>query len=151
MSGGRGKLRPEDNPKPFSKDNPSPGRPPKVFSVIISEMKARGIERATPQAVVDVYEYLLSLPLREVIEIAGKPTDEENALPVIMRIAASELIGKRRAEILEKMLDRAHGKAMQKQQLTGAEGKDLIPNPLLSLPPEKQIEILKILNSQNAD
>lgn len=100
--------------------NPN-GRPKKVFSVIIAEMKERGIEPATPSNVADIYQYLLALPLSEIIKIAGSPK-EENGLPAIMRIAAKELIGKRGLEIMKEMLDRANGKPKQVTELSNPDG-----------------------------
>ena len=97
------------------------GRPKKVFSVIIAEMKERGIEPATPSNVADIYQYLLALPLSEIIKIAGKPS-EENDLPAIMRIAAKELIGKRGLEIMKEMLDRANGKPKTSLELSNPDG-----------------------------
>lgn len=108
-----------ENLKPFQKGesgNPN-GRPKKVFSVILAEMKAQGIEPATPSNVSDIFQYLLALPLSEIITIAGKP-QEENDLPAIMRIAAKELIGKRGLEILREMLDRANGRSKQAMDIT---------------------------------
>ena len=97
------------------------GRPKKVFSVIIAEMKERGIEPATPSNVADIYQYLLALPLSEIIKIAGTPK-EENDLPAIMRIAAKELIGKRGLEIMKEMLDRANGKPKSSLELSNPDG-----------------------------
>ena len=116
MPGGKGNIRPEDNPKPFTTDNQPPnnfGRPPRVFSQMAKEFKDRGIERATPEAVKEAYEYLLALTLLEVIEIAGTPKDEKNDYPVIVRACAQELTGKRKRDILNDMLNRAHGTARQ--------------------------------------
>jgi len=100
--------------------NPN-GRPKKVFSIIIAEMKERGIEPATPSNVADIYQYLLALPLSEIIKIAGSPK-EENGLPAIMRIAAKELIGKRGLEIMKEMLDRANGKPKSSVELSNPDG-----------------------------
>lgn len=107
----------------FSSTNqpPNRGRKPRIFSQLSKEWQERGIERATPDAVKEVYEYLLALTLQEVIEIAGKPTDA-NDHPAIMRVAAAELIGKRKREILNDMLDRAHGRAKQAVEYTGKDG-----------------------------
>lgn len=114
MAGGRGKLRPEDNPKPFSSTYQplNNGRKPKVFSQIANEFKARGIEKATAAIVEEAYEYLLALPLSEIIEIGGNPKIE-NDMPSLMRLAAKEMVGRRGLEILKEMLDRAHGRAKQ--------------------------------------
>lgn len=94
------------------------GKAPKLFSALAKEWKERGIEKATPAAVQEAYEYLLALPLRDVISIAGQPLQDlqTNDYPAILRIAAAEMIGKRKREILDSMLDRAHGKSMQRTE-----------------------------------
>lgn len=114
MPGGDKNIRPEDG-KQFSKDYqpPNAGRKPRVFSQMAKEFKDRGIEKATPEAVKEAYEYLLALTLLEVIEIAGTPKDEKNDYPVIVRACAQELTGKRKRDILNDMLNRAHGSAAQ--------------------------------------
>lgn len=110
---------PIPNSKPFPKGQSGnlKGRPRKVFSTIIAEMKARGIEPATATNVADIYQYLLSITLSEVMEIAGNPK-QENGYPAIMRLAAKELLGKRGLEIMREMLDRANGKANQQIGIT---------------------------------
>ena len=56
----------------FSATNqpPNSGRRPKVFSQIALEFKKRGIERATPEAVAEIYEYILALPFEEINQLA---------------------------------------------------------------------------------
>lgn len=113
------KARKIENLKSYTKGqsgNPR-GRPKKVFSTIIAEMKDRGIEPATPSNVSDIFQYLLALPLSDVMDIAGNPK-EENGLPAIMRLAAKELLGKRGLEIMKEMLDRANGKAKSNVDVT---------------------------------
>ena len=119
MPGGYKKITGADG-NTFSSTNQPPnnfGRPPRVFSKIAKEFKDRGIERATPEAVREAYEYLLALTLLEVIEIAGAPKDETNDYPVIVRACAQELTGKRQREILNDMLNRAHGTPGNKTDL----------------------------------
>lgn len=111
------------------------GRTPRLFSQLSAEFKRRGIERATPERVQEVYENLLALTLDEIKKIAGEFEESEpveiegedgetrvitpeqkpddNDYPVIVRIAAKELTGRRKREVLNDMLDRAHGKAKQ--------------------------------------
>lgn len=126
MPGGDKAIRPEDG-KQFSSTNQpaNRGRKPRIFSQLAKEWKDRGIERATPEAVKEVYEYLLALTLADVIDIAGNGKDDKNDYPAIMRVAAAELIGKRKREILNDMLDRAHGKAKQATEITGKDGGPL--------------------------
>lgn len=101
--------------------NPN-GRPVKLFSEIAAEWQRRGIERATPERVIEVFEYLLALPDAELREMKAS----EN-IPSLVQMAADEMTGKRKREILNDLLDRAHGKATQRRELTGKDGKDLIP------------------------
>lgn len=119
MAGGKGKLRPEDNPKPFSSTYQPlrNGRKPKVFSQIAKEFQEAGIEKATPERVAEAYEYLLALPLSDIIEISGNPKIE-NDMPSLMRLAAKEMTGKRGIEILKEMLDRSHGRPKSKEDGT---------------------------------
>lgn len=111
---GKGQIKPRW--KKGQSGNPN-GRPKRVFSTIIAEMKDRGIEPATPSNVSDIFQYLLALPLSDVMDIAGNPK-EENDLPAIMRLAAKELLGKRGLEIMKEMLDRANGKAKSNVDVT---------------------------------
>lgn len=103
--------------------NPN-GRPPKVFSAIVKQWKEAGFEPATPTRVREAYEYLLSLPMYQVIEIAGKNEDKSNDLPALLRIVAKEMLGKRGKEMITEMLDRAHGKAKQQIDAT-SDGKQI--------------------------
>ncbi len=100
--------------KPGQSGNPN-GRPVKVFSQLAKEFQARGLERATPERVQELYEYLLSLPFEEIEAIAkGYATEDDGTPnPAIMKIAAGEMVSARKLEIMREMLDRAHGKAKQ--------------------------------------
>jgi hypothetical protein len=126
MPGGDKAIRPEDG-KQFSADYqpPNRGRKARVFSQLAKEWKERGIERATPEAVKEAFEYVLALHLLEVRDISGKVEDETNEMPMVVRLAAKELLGKRSLEILREMLDRAHGKAKQVNEVTGKDGEKL--------------------------
>lgn len=93
--------------------NPN-GRPVKLFSEISAEWKARGIERATPERIVEVFEYLLALPKEELLQMASGAGE---SYPSVAQIAAEEMTGKRKREILADMLDRAHGRATQKSEI----------------------------------
>jgi hypothetical protein len=150
MPGGNKNIAPQDNPKPFEKGtsgNPN-GRPVKVFSQLAKEFQARGLERATPEVVKELYEYLLSLPFAEIEAIAkGYATeDDDTPNPAIMKIAAGEMVSNRKLEIMREMLDRAHGKS--KQAIDHTSGGDKIGQDdwFKSLPLEAQIEILRIKN-----
>lgn len=124
MPSGRADIAKDGEKTRFKKgvvSNPN-GRPVKLFSEISADWKKRGIERATPERVIEVFEYLLALPDAELREMkAGE------GIPALMQMAAEEMTGKRKREILNDLLDRAHGKATQRREITGKDGKDLIP------------------------
>lgn len=106
--------------------NPN-GRPVKLFSEIAGDWQRRGIERATPERVIEVFEYLLALPDAELREM--KAGDN---YPSLVQMAADEMTGKRKREILNDLLDRAHGKATQRREITGKDGAVLFP-PLVEI------------------
>lgn len=101
------------------------GRPRKMISTINAELKAEGYEVATNSHILDAYQTLINLPIAKVAAIANKDIaykqadgtivylEEGDKYPMLYRLIAKELIGKRGGDYLEKMLDRAYGKAKQ--------------------------------------
>lgn len=96
------------------------GRRPKVFSEILKTWRENGYEAATPDVVADVYRHLLALPIGEVMLIAGDPKDATNDLPVMLRVAARDIIGKNGSIIIREILDRANGKPKQAVEHSGS-------------------------------
>lgn len=119
MPGGNKNITGADG-NTFSSTNqpPNRGRKARVFSQLAKEWKERGIEQATPEAVKEAFQYVLALPLLDVKDISGKVEDETNDMPMVVRLAAKELLGKKPLEILREMLDRAHGKSRQNVDVT---------------------------------
>lgn len=146
MSKGRGKIEKADGEKTMFSSTYQPlknGRKLKVFSQIAKEFKDKGIEKATPEAVREAYEYLLALPLSDILEISGNPKIE-NDMPSLMRLAAKEMTGKRGIEILKEMLDRAHGRAKQSVDMSTSikiEGES-------ELTPENAAKLRKLLQGE---
>lgn len=104
------KPNPIPNSKPFPKGtsgNPN-GRPRKLVSSILAELKAKGVEGVKPRQIADVYEVLFNLTIEEIKE---KANDE--SIPAFFRIIAKAMLSPRGTEMVERMLDRAHGKARQ--------------------------------------
>ena len=50
--------------------NPN-GRPPRLLSTIVSDLKAKGYERATAGTVVEAFEMLLNVPEKELAEMVN--------------------------------------------------------------------------------
>lgn len=95
--------------------NPN-GRPKKLVSGLISELKAKGYENVKASQVTDVIELMIGLDREEIIRLGS-----DNDQPMYVRIVARKLAStndKDLFETIEKLLDRGHGKAMIKQDIT---------------------------------
>lgn len=105
--------------------NPS-GRPKKLVSSLISILKEEGYEGVTNSQISDVISLLLNLDKERVKQLA-----EDNAQPIYVQRTARRLItasDKEIGDFIDKQLDRAHGKAVQRQEVTGKDGSDLVPS-----------------------
>jgi hypothetical protein len=86
------------------------GRPRKLISFVNTNLKKEGYKTASLDEVKEAYLTIINLPLSKIMDIARKENDE---YPLLYKLIAKELTGKRGAEMLEKVLDRALGKAIQ--------------------------------------
>jgi len=93
--------------------NPN-GRPPLLLSTIVKELRAEGYERATANQVADAFETLLNVP-EDVL--ANMVKDKHK--PMSLRIVGKAMLTAKGWEVLQAMLDRAHGKAKQAVELSG--------------------------------
>ena len=89
-------------------DPGGPGRPPKLLSTITAELKAKGYERATANQVADAFETLMNVPEDELRKMVN-----EGKSPMSLRIVGKAMLTAKGWEVLQAMLDRAHGKAKQ--------------------------------------
>jgi hypothetical protein len=93
--------------------NPN-GRPVKLVSKVLSELKQKGYRPVTNTEIVEVLKYLMGLPKEELGKLA---VDEE--IPAIVGIISAALINQKYAnEAMEKMMDRMIGKPTQTTQDT---------------------------------
>ena len=102
------------------KGGPSPnpnGRPRKLVSKVIHEMHTNGCERVTPSQVSDVMEILLNATKEELTAMAQ---DEQH--PIMIRLIARELLGKRGWDALGDVLDRAQGRPRRGPDIKEASG-----------------------------
>lgn len=90
------------------------GRPRKLVHTMLDEMRKQGIQPLKAPQIVDAYESLLNLTKDELTRIS---MDKDS--PIFMRIIAKAMASDKGTEILEKMLDRAHGKARQSHDVQG--------------------------------
>lgn len=103
------------------------GRPPKLLSSMLKQLKAEGYEQVGPSTMLSTIESMIGLPTKKLKAMA----DDEEA-PIAQRIIATHLLTKSdRLGLLMDLLDRAHGKAKQAIDHTNA-GKEF-PAPVLKL------------------
>lgn len=100
--------------------NPN-GRPPLLLSTIVAELRAQGYERATAGTVADAFETLLNVPEDVLTEMV-----KDKSKPMSLRIVGKAMLTAKGWEVLQAMLDRAHGKAKQAVALEHGEQKHTI-------------------------
>ena len=104
------------------------GRPKKLLSNLNEQLKAEGYLPATNGNVMEAFNLLINLDEDRIKAIIG-----DVSYPMLMRIVAKEMLSKNGAEMIEKILDRAHGKAIMKQESrqVDGEGKDVKPTIIM--------------------
>ena len=114
------------NTKGFDK-NPNninrKGRPRRLVSSIIQDLKEKGIVQVKAIDIVEAFEMLFNLESKEIAEIAN---NDKN--PYFIRRVAKEMLSGKGFDIIERMIDRVHGKPKQSTELTGKDGNSLTIN-----------------------
>jgi hypothetical protein len=103
-------------------DKGGPGRPPKLLTEMVREMRKAGYERVGPSSVMDAIETMIGLP-EPVLKRMAADVDA----PMAQRIIAQHL-AKKSVSMLFNLLERAHGKAKQQLDVnqTGPPSKPLV-------------------------
>jgi hypothetical protein len=104
------------------------GQPKKVLSRVNEQLKEEGYSAASANNIVEAYSILINLDEERIKSIIS-----DNSYPMLMRIVAKEMLSKNGAEMIEKILDRAHGKSIQKQAQVNKEGEDVTYSVTLNL------------------
>lgn len=108
---------PIPNAKSFKKGqsgNPN-GRPPKLLSSMLKELKAEGYEQVGPSTMLHTIESMIGLPTAKLEAMA-----KDDEAPIAQRILATHLLSKSdRLGLLMDLLDRAHGKPKQAVEANG--------------------------------
>ena len=86
------------------------------------ELIKEGFEPASGTNVIEAYNILINLTEERIKTII---TDASS--PMFLRIVAKEMLSKGGPEMIERMLDRAHGKAITKVAQTNTAGEDVQP------------------------
>ena len=106
-------------------DKSNGGRPPLLLSTIVAELRAKGYERATAGTVADAFETLLNVTHEDLVKMGNDPKS-----PMSLRIVANGMLTAKGWEVLQAMLDRAHGKA--KQAIDHTSGGEKLPIPIVT-------------------
>jgi hypothetical protein len=131
---GKGNIK---NLKPWKKgQSGNPGGRAKLTSEILQELAAKGYQPVTPQQIMDAYTTLVACSVAHLTEMA-KAED----MPMYVRIISKALLSGNGTDQLEKMLDRAHGKAKQSTDITSS-GQPLYQLPDFSNFTTKQLKEL---------
>jgi hypothetical protein len=87
------------------------GRPPKLIKHVNNELIAQGFKVPSREEIVEGMLLILQMSYEEVKNLADPkiPTD----YPFFYKLIAKEVVGKMGGQALEKLLDRAFGKATQ--------------------------------------
>lgn len=128
--------------EPGESGNPY-GRPTKLVSQVLKDLKEAGAEAVSPGQVSDVITVLLNLPVEMVRKIA-----EDKKLPILIQRTARRFAGSSDKDwdwILSNNLDRAHGKAKQSVSVLGDKNN---PIRFEGIPLEDKIAALKILKGK---
>jgi hypothetical protein len=110
-------LSGKDNTNGFQK-NPENinvnGRPRKLISDVVNDLKKDGITPASKADIVECYLQLIQLPMSEL-----KTRVEAADQPAMVRIVGKAILGGKGFEVIEKVLDRSIGKAEQNMKVEG--------------------------------
>lgn len=83
------------------------GRPRKLITDVIAQLEEQGIKPATKPDIQDIYMRLMNVEIPELEKIVKDSTQ-----PVLVRIVGKSVLSGKGFDIIEKMLDRSIGKAM---------------------------------------
>lgn len=102
------------------------GRPRKGVSAVLSALEAAGHDEVTAEQVRATMGRMLNLPREELVKMGS---DAKNT-PILDALIARSLAGKDGWQAMQDILDRAHGKAKQSVDLSGA---GAIPVPTVTV------------------
>ena len=111
---------------PKGKSGNPKGRPKKGVSAVLSSLEAAGHAEVTAEQVRATMSRMLNLPREELVKMGN----DAKGTPILDALIARSLAGKDGWQAMQDILDRAHGKAKQQVDLTGA---GAIPVPTVTV------------------
>lgn len=102
------------------------GRPKKLVSTVLTQLREAGYERVGPASVNEAIEQLIGAS-----DSILRSIQKDKEQPMCMRIIAEAILSKKgRFNAIQALMDRAHGKAKQQVELSGEGG---IPIPTVTV------------------
>jgi hypothetical protein len=89
------------------------GRPKKLISTVNNELEKKGIKEATTNEIKSCYLRLINLEVEELQKMI-----EDKEQPVLIRVVGKNILSGKGFEIIDKMLDRSIGRAIQQTDVT---------------------------------
>jgi hypothetical protein len=100
------------------------GRPPLSVNNVCKELKKKGYRIPSRDDIIHIYLYTLVLDQAELTRIINDVSQ-----PMVNRVIAKNVVSKKGFDVIERMLDRAIGRAASNVDIT-SNGKDIKPEPL---------------------
>jgi hypothetical protein len=128
-----------NNLKPFQKGRgKTGGKQKKLVSYTLDLLESEGYKNVTPEQIKQVYTILITLTQERLTALA-----KDTETPMLYRIVAKEILGLKGFEIIERMLDRAHGKATTPVEHSGS-----VETKIISVKNDELDEFLKSLSEK---
>ena len=102
--------------------NPN-GRPRKTINSVNKELEAQGIKPTTANEIKDIYLRLVNMEMTELKKLV-----EDDKHPALIRIVGKKILSEKGFDIIEKVLDRAIGKAAQQMDVTSGGNTIVTPS-----------------------
>ena len=125
------------------------GRPPKAISQITKDLIKEGYKIPSKTDILDAGLMLMSLTTEKVKDIAEGVGDKKD-YPFYYPRVAQELLSYKGHEIIEKILDRALGKATQKTDVTSG-GDKIEPQPTFVVSSQESEQETEISSEEEQD
>ena len=120
--------------KPWKKGqsgNPK-GRAPKLLNSLLAELRQAGYERVGAPTVVEAFEVMMNLPQEEVERLV-----KDEKVPMSARIVGKAMLSSKGWDVLQAMMDRAHGRAKQQVDMA-ASVSGSVPTIMVQVMPPSQ-------------